>query len=102
MEIDMAEFLFLMHSDAREPVFENSWTVYIERLVSIGAMRAGSAIGGGRSFRHSGRPASLTDHIVGYLKIEAESIDHAVTMLAGNPIFEANGTVEIRELPQTP
>ncbi|MEO0606801.1 MAG: hypothetical protein AAFY82_01110 [Pseudomonadota bacterium] len=97
----MAEFLFLMHSDTREPVIETNWTAYTERLVSIGAMRAGSAIGGGRSFRHSGQPARLTDHIVGYLKIEAESIDHAVTMLDGNPTYEANGTVEIRELPQS-
>ena len=102
MEIDMAEFLFIMHSDAREPVSEDAWTEYIENLVSRGAMRAGSAIGGGKCFRRSGPPASLTNHIVGYLKIEAESIAHAETMLVGNPIYEAGGTVEIRDLPQTP
>lgn len=98
----MAEFLFLMHSDVREPVSEDGWNEYIEKLVSIGAMRAGSAVGGGRSFRRSGRPANVSGHIVGYLKIEAESVNHAETMLSGNPIFEANGTVEIRELPETP
>lgn len=97
----MAEFLFLMHSDACEPVSEDRWNVYIENLISIGAMRAGSAIGGGRSFRESGRPAKITNNIVGYLKIEADDIDHAESMLIGNPIFEANGTVEIRELPKT-
>ena len=98
----MAEYLLLMHADAREPVSESRWDAYIDILVSIGAMRAGSAIGGGRSSRKLGDPANVTEQIVGYLKIEAESVDQAETMLAGNPIFEAGGTVEIRELPQTP
>ncbi|MEM7327316.1 MAG: hypothetical protein AAF437_01175 [Pseudomonadota bacterium] len=98
----MAEFLFLMHADTRKPVSEDRWRKYIETLVSMGAMRAGSAVGNGRSFRGSGRPAKVSDDIVGYLKIEAETFDHAETMLAGNPVFEAGGTVEIRALPETP
>jgi hypothetical protein len=33
--------------------------------------------------------------------VKAESLDQAKTLLAGNPQFEAGGTVEIRELPRT-
>ncbi|MEO0816264.1 MAG: hypothetical protein AAFX86_03055 [Pseudomonadota bacterium] len=97
----MAEFLILMHADTQEIVSDSSWDEYIAKLVSMGAMRGGSALSGGKSYRNSGPPASITEHIVGYLKIEAETIEQAGSMLAGNPVFEAGGTVEIRELPKT-
>jgi hypothetical protein len=38
---------------------------------------------------------------VGFIKVQAESLDHARELLKGNPVFEAGGTVEIRELPRT-
>lgn len=33
--------------------------------------------------------------------VAADSLDAARALLAGNPVFEAGGTVEIRELPRT-
>lgn len=38
--------------------------------------------------------------MAGYLKVQAESLEEARAFLAGNPVFEAGGTVEIRELPR--
>jgi hypothetical protein len=37
----------------------------------------------------------------GYIRISAGDLDEARGLLAGNPVFEAGGTVEIRELPRT-
>jgi len=43
--------------------------------------------------------AALTAHLSGFIRIAASSLDDALKLLAGNPVFEAGGTVEIRELP---
>ena len=43
----------------------------------------------------------MTAHLTGYIRVRAESLDQAKSLLAGNPLFEAGGTVEIRELPRT-
>ena len=38
----------------------------------------------------------VKDFVQGYLLIEAEDMDHAVELAKGCPIFENDGTVEIR------
>jgi hypothetical protein len=38
--------------------------------------------------------------VTGFLRIRAASLDEAASFLAGNPVFEAGGTVELRELPK--
>ncbi len=39
-------------------------------------------------------------HISGFIRIEADDLEHATRLLAGIPVYEAGGTVEIRELPR--
>jgi hypothetical protein len=43
----------------------------------------------------------MSTHLTGYVRVSADSLAHAKSMVAGNPHFEAGGTVEIRELPRT-
>jgi hypothetical protein len=40
--------------------------------------------------------------LAGYIRVRADNLDEAKSLLAGNPVFEAGGTVEIRELPLSP
>lgn len=97
----MAEFILLMHGDhARSPQAED-WQSYLDKLNAAGALRGGSAIGRGLCVRRSGDIPGLTDHLVGYIKIEAADLGHAQQLVPGNPVYEAGGTVEIRELPIT-
>jgi hypothetical protein len=91
----MADYIFLMH--AGDAV--GDWGPYIEGLVARGAMRGGSAVGGGVCARKNGDTPAVTDHIVGYIKVEAENLEAAKALLNGNPVYEAGGVVEIRELP---
>jgi hypothetical protein len=51
--------------------------------------------------RKRGATPSVTAHLTGYVRVVADSLDHAKSMLAGNPLYEAGGIVEIRELPRT-
>jgi hypothetical protein len=95
----MAEYIFLMHDDALDD--ENAWGPYLQGLKKTGCFQGGSAIGDGVCARKTGAPPSVTGHLTGYIRVNADNLDHAKSMLAGNPLFEAGGTVEIRELPRT-
>ena len=94
----MTDYIFLMHGD--DTVGE--WSSYIEGLAAKGVMRGGSAIGDGVCVR-KGEPETrnITDYIRGYIKVEAESLEAAKALLPGNPVYEAGGVIEIRELPRT-
>lgn len=45
------------------------------------------------------RPAPL--NVTGYIRVRADNLEAARKFLTDNPVFEAGGTVEIRELPRT-
>ena len=95
----MAEYILFMHDDAdNDP---RAWDTYLRTLRQSGAFEGDSAIGDGICLRKSGPAPAITDHLAGYIRVIADSIDHAKSFLAGNPVFEAGGTVEIRELPRT-
>ncbi len=93
----MADFLFLMHGDSNE---SGDWPAYLAKLRQSGCFQGGSSIGGGMSVRKDGATPSTTSYLVGYIRVEARDLDHARTLLEGNPVFESGGTVEIRELPR--
>lgn len=95
----MAEYIFLMHDDAEADA--NAWQPYIADLQRRGCFEGGSAIGGGICVRKRDVVSSITTHLTGYIRINAENLEQAKSLLAGNPLFEAGGTVEIRELPRT-
>jgi len=98
-EFEMTEYIFLMHDDATSN--DDAWGQYIQKLQQGGVFEGGSAIGDGVCARKNGEPASVTAHLTGYIRVTADSIDQARSLLSGNPHFEAGGTVEIRELPRT-
>jgi len=95
----MTEYILLMHDDA--VCSDDAWGPYIEKLQRGGFFEGGSAIGDGICARKSGAPAAVTEHLTGYIRVNANSLDQAKSLLARNPHFEAGGTVEIRELPRT-
>jgi hypothetical protein len=95
----MPEYILLMHDDAVDE--ERAWEPYLHGLRHAECFQGGSAIGGGVCVRKSGTPAPMTAHLRGFLRVNADSLDQARSLLIGNPLFEAGGTVEIRELPRT-
>jgi hypothetical protein len=92
------DFLLLMHGgSAADPA---AWGPYLARLREGGWFQGGSSIGGGACVSKSGAPPDLTRHLVGYIRIRATDAGHATELVAGNPVYEAGGVVEIRELPK--
>ncbi len=88
-----------MHGDDDPDGKTENWQPYLDMLSSAGALRRGSAIGPGFCMRRSGPVPDVSRQIVGYVKIEARDLNHARELVQGNPVYEAGGTVEIRELP---
>ncbi len=97
----MADYIFLMHNAEGAGDLMPLWGPYIESLVARGVMRGGSAMGGGVCVRKSGEVPAITAHIGGYIKVEVDDLEAAKALLSGNPIYEAGGVIEIRELPRT-
>lgn len=99
----MNEYLFLMHNDAADDSGsrDDQWAAYIERLQQAGAFQGGSALGGGVCVAKAGVPAPISSQLTGYILVHTESLSRARELVQGNPVFEAGGTVEIRELPRT-
>jgi hypothetical protein len=96
----MNDYIFLMHNDAAGAESDVAWEHYLGKLRSTGQFEGGSSIGPGECVAKSGRPTGITPHLSGYLRVQAETLEAAKKLLEGNPVFEAGGTVEIRELPR--
>ena len=93
----MNDYIFLMHNDARDNGLsrDDNWAEYITKLQQAGVFQGGSAIGDGICLSKSGTPPAVTQQLSGFILSRAKELVH------GNPVFEAGGTVEIRELPKT-
>jgi hypothetical protein len=96
----MPDFIFLMHDDAPDRGV-GGWDSYIARLLASGNFQGGSAIGLGVCARKTGEAPAVTSRLTGFIRVTADSLGHARTLVVGNPVFESGGTVEIRELPRT-
>jgi hypothetical protein len=97
----MNEYLLLMHAGApavADPA--HTWPAYFARLQAADAFQGGSAVGTGRCVSKAGPAAAISHHLTGYIRVRAVSLDAAAALLVGNPVYEAGGTVEIRELPR--
>jgi hypothetical protein len=97
----MNDYILLMHDDAPEGGDRSqAWTAYFAKLRQAGAFQGGSAIGDGLCVSKSKAAPGITQHLSGYIRIRAADMTQARELVAGNPVFEAGGTVEIRELPR--
>lgn len=97
----MNDYLLLMHDDvpAEGCDVPRDWSSYLTKLRGLNAFQGGSSIGGGECLSKIKAAPPLTAHLVGYIRVQAETLDAAKALVVGNPHFEAGGTVEVRELP---
>ena len=99
----MKDFILFMYDDAPDLVAASdseSWRSYFSTLHASGQFDGGSSIGSGKRFRKNCPDADSGMSMSGFIRVRAADLAHAKVFLAGNPIYEAGGTVEIRELPR--
>lgn len=100
----MNDYILLMHDDApcaANAADEHSWAHYFAMLFSSGHFEDGCAIGDGACFSKFGAANRNPSQLTGFIKVKANSLQEAQSLLCGNPVYEAGGTVEIHELPQS-
>jgi len=97
----MRDYILLMHDDAPQAPTPEMWDTYLDYLRTCERFGGGSAIGTGESVRKDGTPAPLAAGLIGYVRIRAHDLADAKTLVAGNPVYESGGTVEVRELPRS-
>ncbi|MDQ0013118.1 hypothetical protein J2W23_001497 [Variovorax boronicumulans] len=100
----MNEYMLLMHEDAPNAEAANDakrWEQYLAQLRSTGQFDGGSSMGRGERHckNHTSQPTGKD--LGGFIRVRAVSLESAKQFLADNPVYEAGGTVEIRELPRT-
>lgn len=90
-----------MHDDTIDPtIADDRWENYFSLLHKSGQFEGGSSVGGGHCMRKVQSSARALTGITGFIRVRAESLEDACRFLTGNPVYEAGGTVEIRELPR--
>jgi len=87
----MADFMMLMKGSETE----GDWEVYIKKLIDSGLFRGGSALGNGYSLLKGKEQDCM---VTGFMRFEADDISHIRALLAGNPVYEAGGEVELQQL----
>ncbi len=97
----MPDFILLMHDDAPVKPAASAWPAYLAGLRQRGVFEGGSAVGDGICVRKDNATRPITQTIGGYLRVTADTIADVRDLLPGNPVYEAGGTIEIRELPIT-
>jgi hypothetical protein len=87
----MADFMMVMMGTASV----GDWETYIGTLIESGKFRGGSSLGRGVSVCKDKIDGECT--ITGYIRFVAEDLEEAKLLLAGNPLYEAGGCVELLE-----
>jgi len=94
----MRDYLVFMHSDTRHPEAVDDWEPYVAALRERGMFAGGSALAPPSCFQKDAAATTPPRVLTGYIRIRACDLADARTCLAGNPVYEAGGTVEICEL----
>ena len=89
----MPDYILLMHNDAAVQVSIEAWAPYIAGLQAANRLLGGSAIGPGVCVRKMASAPEITAHISGFMRVTADNLEGAEILVAGNPVFEAGGTV---------
>lgn len=101
----MNEYILFMHADAPDTQAADDperWGQYLARLRSTGQFDGGSAIGTGERVRKNQPGQPVTGGPSGFIRVRAASLQAArEEFLAGNPVYEAGGTVDVHGLPRT-
>lgn len=108
----MPSFLYIFRGDGMKRMSPQElqqsmqkWGAWIQQLSQQGHFKAGDPLEtGGRVVRGKkkavtdGPYAESKDLVGGYLLIEARNLDEATELSRGCPIFDNDGTVEIRPI----
>jgi hypothetical protein len=95
------DYILFMHNDAPDSNAAgdgDAWGAYLSGLRASGQFDGGSSIGAGERVQKHQPTSAASMELMGFIRVRAESFADARRFVTGNPVYEAGGTVEIREL----
>jgi hypothetical protein len=97
------DFILLMRTEGAPPAPRpvDAWPSYFATLRDAKAFEGGSTVGDGVLMSKAPTSNTGMSPISGYIRVRAESLEAACALVTGNPVYEAGGTVEVRELPRS-
>jgi hypothetical protein len=108
----MANFLYIFRGDTMKGLSPqemeanmNQWRAWMGQLSQAGHFKGGDPLGPGARVL-TGKKKAVTDGpfgetkdlVGGYLLVAAANLDEATELARGCPIFERDGSVEVREV----
>lgn len=96
----MADYILLIQGNETTATTGDEWERFFVAARESGTFRGGSEIGR-REMIGDPLTARSTEHIVGYMRFEAEDKGTLVALLALHPVVLHGGSVELCELPKS-
>ena len=96
----MTQYILLIHGNAKSQSTPAQWDVFLAAARQSGLFEGGSAIGK-RVVLGDVSSAKSSDHLVGYMRFNAEDKQLLLDLLQRHPVVMHGGSVELCELPES-
>ncbi|MDF3055872.1 MAG: hypothetical protein K0R17_87 [Rariglobus sp.] len=96
----MTQYILLIHSNTTTEASTDEWNQFFTEAQASGLFKGGSAIGD-RIIVGNTQSAKPSDHIVGYMRFDADDKQKLLALLNRHPVVVHGGAVELCELPKS-
>jgi hypothetical protein len=96
----MTQYILLIHGNEKTTPIPEEWDQFFTAARESGLFAGGSAVGK-RIVLGDTQTAKSSDHIVGYMRFDAEDQQKLLDLLKRHPVVMHGGSVELCELPES-
>ncbi len=96
----MTQYILLIQGNAKTKPSAEEWNQFFTAARQSGLFEGGSAMGK-RAVLGDAQSAKSSDHIVGYMRFDAEDKQELLNLLKQHPVVMHGGSVELCELPKS-
>ena len=94
----MSQYLLLIHGNAKSQATPEEWEAFFTAAQQSGHFKGGSELGDRIMVGDSGS-AKASDHLVGFMRFDAEDRQAILDLLQQHPVVIHGGSVELCEMP---
>ncbi|MFO1021408.1 MAG: hypothetical protein U0903_12035 [Planctomycetales bacterium] len=96
----MTQYLLLIQNNEKSASTSEEWEAFFAVARQSGLFEGGSAIGQ-RTVIGDVQTAKSTEHVVGYMRFDADDRQKILDLLKQHPVVLHGGSVELCELPKS-
>ena len=96
----MTQYILLIQNNLKSDSSSEEWEAFFTAAKRSGLLKGGSEIGE-RMIIGDTQTAKPTDHIVGYMRFDAENKQAILDLLEKHPVVIHGGSAELCEMPKS-